>query len=286
MSQVELFDRKLLQMRRQRALKAFQPGADFLVSAVAADLADRLIPVNRTFDTAIDLGGHNDDLARMIIESGKVAQLYRGHLFFANPHGRQCDFVFDDAFPPLGDETVSLIISPLTLQFVNDLPGTLIQLRRALKPDGLLLATLPGADTLHELRDVLMRAELETTGGASIRVAPFADTRDLGALLQRAGFALPVTDKDTLTVRYDNMFALLKDLRAMGATAALNDRPAPLKRSTLLRAAELYAQDYADPDGRIRASFDMITLSGWAPHESQQKPLTPGSAKMSLKDVL
>ncbi|MCX2725207.1 methyltransferase domain-containing protein [Roseibium salinum] len=283
----DLFDRPLLKSRRRRALQAARPGADFLVKAVADDLEDRLLMINRTFPTAVDLGGHTGLVSQAILMSGKAERILRADLFAADPGQPPPDFIFDDALLPLKDQSVDLIVSALNLQFVNDLPGTLIQIRRALVPDGLFLATLPGAGTLSELRDSLTRAELEITGGAAARVLPFADTRDLGSLLQRAGFALPVTDLDTVTVRYDSMFALLTDLRAMGATSVLKERSrAPLTRKALLRAAELYAENHADPDGRIRATFALVTLSGWAPHESQQKPLRPGSAKTRLADAL
>jgi len=170
---------------------------------------------------------------------------------------------------------------------VNDLPGALIQIRRALKPDGLFVGCLLGGATLTELRTAFMQAESEIEGGASPRVAPFADVRDLGSLMQRAGFALPVTDSESVTVRYDDPFALMRDLRGMGLTNALvARRRAPLKRAVLMRAAQVYAERFADPDGRLRATFEYIWLSGWSPHESQQKPLRPGSAKMRLADAL
>ncbi|MEM8700599.1 MAG: methyltransferase domain-containing protein [Pseudomonadota bacterium] len=283
----DLFDRALLKKRRQRALKRAKPGADFLLANVADDLRDRLLLINRRFETAVDLGGHTGRISRAIAETGKAERLLRADLFFADPHLPAPDLVFDDALLPLKDQSVDLIVSALNLHLVNDLPGSLIQIRRALAPDGLFLAVLPGAGTLTELRDSLTRAELETTGGAAARVLPFADTRDLGSLLQRAGFSLPVTDMDTITVRYDTMFALLRDLQEMGATSVLKQSAArPLPRAALLRAAEIYAQDHADADGRIRATFTLITLSGWAPHESQQKPLRPGSAKTRLADAL
>jgi SAM-dependent methyltransferase len=170
---------------------------------------------------------------------------------------------------------------------VNDLPGALAQIRRALKPDGLLLAALVGGASLTELRQAFAQAESEIEGGASPRVAPFADVRELGALMQRAGFALPVVDCDRLTVRYDTIFNLMRDLRRMGATNVLRERRrTPLRRATLARMAQVYAQRFADPDGRLRASFEIVWLSGWAPHESQQKPLKPGSAKQRLADAL
>ena len=178
-------------------------------------------------------------------------------------------------------------MSALALQFVNDLPGALIQIRRALKPDGLLLAAMLGGDTLTELRQAFAAAEAEIEGGASPHVAPFTDVREMGALLQRAGFALPVTDVERLTVRYSSPFILMGELRRMGATNVLAERRRkPLRRATLARMAEIYAQRFADRDGRIRATFEVIWLSGWAPHESQQKPLRPGSAQARLADAL
>ncbi|MCY0148659.1 methyltransferase domain-containing protein [Hoeflea sp. G2-23] len=188
---------------------------------------------------------------------------------------------------PLEPQSVDLVISPLALHLTNDTPGVLVQLRRALKPDGLLLAATPGAGTLAELREALLTAESELTGGANARVHPFADIRDYGGLLQRAGFALPVTDIEDIVVRYDDMFALLRDLRGMGMTSILSDRSRlPGRRAMFLRAAEIYAERFSDPDGRVRASFPVVHLSGWAPHESQQKPLKPGSAKARLADAL
>ena len=193
----------------------------------------------------------------------------------------------DEEALPFRDASLDLVVSVLALQFVNDLPGTLIQIRRALKPDGLLLAALAGGDTLIELRQAFAAAEAEVEDGVSPRVAPFSDVRDMGALLQRAGFALPVTDVDRITVRYGSPLALMHDLRRMGATNPLVERSRrPLKRATLMRMMEVYAERFSDPDGRIRATFEIVWLSGWAPHESQQKPLAPGSARQRLADVL
>jgi len=286
-AQPDLFDRTLFKSRRLRALTGAKPGADFLLETVTADLQDRLHLINRRFETAVDLGGHTGRTAEAIRATGKADEILRADLFFADPALPAPDLICDDALLPFRDQSLDLIVSALTLQFVNDLPGSLVQIRRALKPDGLFLATLAGAGTLSELRDSLTRAELEIRGGADARVLPFADTRDLGSLLQRAGFALPVTDVDTFTVRYDTLFGLMADLRAMGATSILKDRSRqPLSRKVFLRAAELYAENHADADGRIRATFSFVTLSGWAPHESQQKPLRPGSAKTRLADAL
>jgi SAM-dependent methyltransferase len=188
---------------------------------------------------------------------------------------------------PFRAESLDLVVSALAFQFVNDLPGVLSQIRRALRPDGLLLAAMIGGDTLTELRQSFAVAEAECEGGVSPRVAPFADLRDVGALLQRAGFALPVTDVDRIVVRYDNAFALMQDLRRMGATNILVERRrTPTRRATMLRMAQIYGERFADSDGRIRATFDVIWLSGWAPHESQQKPLKPGSAQASLAEAV
>nr|WP_050776005.1 methyltransferase domain-containing protein [Roseibium alexandrii] len=286
-AQPELFDRELLRMRRRTALVNANPGSDFLLKAVAEDLGERLSAITRTFETAIDLGGHCGHVEALLQATGKVKTLYRADLWQPDPQLTAPAFVADDAVLPLKDQSVDLIVSALSLQFVNDLPGTLIQIRRALRPDGLFLATLAGAGTLTELRDCLTRAELELKGGAAARVLPFADTRDLGGLMQRAGFALPVTDMDPLTVRYNSMFDLMADLKAMGAINILRERSrTPLPKTVFLRAAELYSQDYADSDGRVRATFNMVTLLGWAPHSSQQKPLKPGSAQTRLADAL
>ncbi|WP_150524065.1 class I SAM-dependent methyltransferase [Roseibium sediminis] len=287
MGQPDIFDRHALKLRWQRALKNVGNGADFLMRLVAEDIEDRLATIKRDFPVALDVGGHSSLVEEALGRAPNVGTVFRMDILCPTNKGTSPACVIDDAQPPLKDESVDLIVSALHLHLVNDLPGTLIQLNRALRPDGLLLATLPGADTLNELRDVLMRAEIDVAGGVSPRVSPFADTRDLGGLLQRAGFALPVADVDRMTVRYDNLFGLLKDLRVMGATSVLTDRPrTPLRRDVLLRAAELYATDYSDPDGRIRATFSLVTISGWKPHESQQKPLKPGSGKVSLAEVL
>jgi SAM-dependent methyltransferase len=188
---------------------------------------------------------------------------------------------------PLAPQSTGLIVAPSYLHLTNDLTGLLAQINRALKADGLLLAALPGAGTLSELRDALLAAEAETTGGASPRVVPFAEMRDCGALLQRAGFALPVIDLETRIVRYDDMFALMRDLRNMGMANPLEARSRqPASRTFLRRAAEIYADRYSDPDGRVRATFNIIYLSGWKPHDSQQKPLSPGSARTRLADAL
>jgi SAM-dependent methyltransferase len=264
-----IFDRRLLRVRRMRAA-AIGP-VTFLLDRVAHDIAERLSAVLRSFDIAVDLGTPTDAVRQAI--AGKV--------------GTIAAVVADEEALPFLDGSLDLVVSALALQFVNDLPGTLIQVRRALKPDGLFLAAMIGGDSLAELRTAFAEAEAEVEGGVSPRVAPFADLRDLGALLQRAGLALPVTDVDRVTVRYASPLALMHDLRRMGASNALvARRRAPLRRSTLRRMLDVYANRFADPDGRIRATFEIVWLSGWAPDESQQRPLAPGSAKTRLADAL
>jgi len=293
MSGPVIFDRRLLRARRRRAA-ALVP-ADFLLARVADDLAERLSSVLRRFDLAADLGTPGKHLRQALAASGKVGVLISVDALadFSLPgtRGRAGEgaplVAADEEALPFREGSLDLVVSALALHLVNDLPGTLIQVRRALKPDGLFLAALLGGETLTELRQAFAEAETEMEGGVSPRVAPFPDLRDLGALLQRAGFALPVADTERLTVRYTTVLSLMHDLRRMGATNALIERRrVPLRRATLMRLAEIYARRFADPDGRLRATFEIVWLSGWAPDPSQQKPLQPGSAKMRLADAL
>src|SRR5262245_19599787 len=263
-----LFDRALLRARQARARK--QGEVTFLLDRVAEDMADRISTVMRDFADVADIWSPGEVLRAPLADRFKSVT--------------RIGFDSGSETLPLQPESLDLAVSALAFQFVNDLPGVLAQIRRALKPDGLLLAALPGGDTLTELRQSFAAAEAECEGGVSPRVAPFADLRDIGHLLQRAGLALPVTDVDRIVVRYDNAFALMHDLRRMGATNILVERRrTPPRRATMLRMAEIYARRFSDPDGRIRATFDIVWLSAWAPHESQQKPLRPGSAKASLE---
>ncbi|RCW26054.1 methyltransferase family protein [Ciceribacter lividus] len=283
----KLFDLDLVTENRRRAHLRRTDGADFLLQIAAHELAERLSLVERHFDQAVELHGASGVTARECMETGKIGELVRveTHATFATGDETMTEAPLEQL--PLDEQSVNLVLSPLALHVTNDTPGVLIQIRKALKPDGLLLAAIPGAGTLAELRDVLLSTEIELSGGASPRVIPFADIRDIGALMQRAGFALPVIDTQTYTVRYDSIFGLMRDLKAMGMGNPLIDRSRrPLGRRFFLRAAEKYAERYADPDGRIRATFVFIYVSGWAPHESQQKPLKPGSAKMRLADAL
>jgi SAM-dependent methyltransferase len=267
-----LFDRALLRARQDRALR-IEP-ATFLFDRVAEDMDERLHAVLRDFSDVADIWSPGEILRQPLRDRFKsVAEIH------PDSSGQE--------ILGLQPESLDLVISALAFQFVNDLPGVLAQIRRALRPDGLLLAAMIGGDTLSELRQSFAAAEAECEGGVSPRVAPFADLRDVGALLQRAGFALPVTDVDRVVVRYDNAFALMQDLRRMGATNVLVERRrTPSRRATLLRMAQIYGERFADTDGRIRATFDVIWLSGWAPHESQQKPLRPGSAKVGLAEAV
>ena len=267
-----LFDRALLRVRQSRAQR-IDP-ATFLFDRVAEDMEERLHAVLRDFAAVADIWSPGEVLQKPSRDRFKsIAQIK------LEQSGQE--------ILPLQPESLDLVVSALAFQFVNDLPGVLAQIRRALRPDGLLLAAMIGGDTLSELRQSFAAAEAECEGGVSPRVLPFADLRDVGALLQRAGFALPVTDVDRVVVRYDSAFALMQDLRRMGATNVLVERRrTPLRRVTLLRMAQIYAERFSDADGRIRATFDVIWLSGWAPHESQQKPLKPGSAKAGLAEAV
>jgi SAM-dependent methyltransferase len=276
-----LFDRPLI---RRRLARGGKNPATFLLDRVATDLAERLSLVSRPFPRALDLGTPGEGLAAVLRANERI--VFRAAPIVEGPPS-PLTIVADEGALPFAPESLDLIACALSLQWVNDLPGTLLQIRRILAPDGLFLAGLVGGQSLTELRTAFTAAEAELIGGASPRVAPFADMRDLGQLLQRAGFALPVTDVDSIVVRYPSMFALMRDLRAMGATNALSERSrVPLRRAVLMRAAEMYADRFSDPDGRLRATFDIVWLSGWAPHESQQKPLAPGSARVRLADAL
>jgi SAM-dependent methyltransferase len=280
-----LFDRALLRRRRARA--ALLGPANFLMDRVAAELADRLAAIMRRFALAADIGSPTAAVGRALRSSAQLDTLIG--VAASDRLGQDAGPTIraDEEALPFKDAALDLVVSALGLQFVNDLPGTLLQIRRALKPDGLFLAAFLGEATLTELRQAFAAAESEIEGGLSPRVAPFVDVRTLGGLLQRAGFALPVVDRDTLTARYDSAFALMQDLRRMGATNVLIERRrTPLRRATLMRAAEIYAARFADQDRRVRATFDVVWVSGWAPHPDQQQPLRPGSARARLADAL
>lgn len=260
-----LFDRRLLALRKRRA----RASSRFLMKRAEQELAQRLLPISRTFEHTLVVGGESQ------VENKMLGSIDRA----------QVDF--DGELIEAPSANYDLALSLLEMQWFNDLPGVFAQIKRLLKPDGLLLAAMIGGDSLAELRESLAVAETEIEGGISPRVSPFVEVRTLGSLLQRAGFALPVTDVDRVTVRYANALELMRDLRAMGATNVLHERNRkPLRRATLFRALEIYRERFADADGRIRATFEILWLSGWAPHESQQQPLRPGSAKTRLADAL
>jgi SAM-dependent methyltransferase len=287
-----IFDRALLRRRRRRA-EALGP-ATFLLDRVADDMAERLGVVLRRFDLAVDLGTPDEAVRAKLSRLASIGTIVRVCPTPQRPESRKETakppdrlVVADEEALPFRDGALDLVVSALALQFVNDLPGVLVQIRRALKPDGLFLAALLGGETLTELRHSFAAAESDVEAGVSPRVAPFADLRELGSLLQRAGFALAVTDSERLTVRYNSALELMQDLRRMGATNALHARRrAPLRRATLMRMMQIYRQLFADADGRLRATFEIIWLSGWAPDPSQQRPLKPGSAQARLADAL
>ncbi|PPD45346.1 MAG: SAM-dependent methyltransferase [Methylocystis sp.] len=273
----QIFDRGLLQRRLRSALARGAP--DFLVARAADDLLDRLLTVKREFPRSLDLGAPVEHFSQAVLASGRAAPLRASRL--------GGNVIADEEALPFAPASFDLVVSGMALQWVNDLPGVFSQVRRVLAPDGLFVACLPGGASLVELRVALAQAEEEITGGASPRVSPFVDVRDMGALLQRAGFALPVADVDSFTLRYDSVLGLMRDLRAMGAANVLVKRAArPLRRDVLARTAQIYAEQFSDPDGRVRASFEIVWISGWAPHESQQKPAKPGSATVRLADAV
>lgn len=284
---IRVFDRALLAQRRSRAAGS-ATSHDFLLKRVADDLAERLAIVRRSFPLAANIGAHHGIVSRAIrgvagvenvIDLDATVELLR--------EAPGLRVVADEEALPFADASLDLAVSGLSLQLVNDLPGALLQIRRALRPDGLLLASLLGGATLKELREAWIAAEAEVSGGASPRIAPFADVRDMGTLLQRAGFALPVVDSETLTVTYPNPLALMQEIKAMGASNMLNARRrTPVSRGLLLRAAEIYAERFAANGGRVPATFEILTLTAWAPDDSQPKPLRPGSAQTRLADAL
>jgi SAM-dependent methyltransferase len=285
-----LFDRALHRLRLDRAAAGYG-AADFLKRRAADDAVERLETIMRKFPLAVDLGARNGAFTAALAKSdakAKVGALIETDLSARMLAGRAGMRVqADEERLPFADQSVDLIVSTLALHWTNDLVGALIQIRNALKPDGLFLGAVLGGSTLSELRQCLVQAESELRDGAGLRVSPFADVLDAAALLQRAGFALPVADTDKVTVRYAHALELIRDVRAMGESNVLHERARqPIGRAVLARVAALYQERFAEADGRIRASFDIISLTGWAPHPDQQQPLRPGSAKMRLADAL
>jgi len=285
----QIFDRELLKRRRDRSAGSIHK-YDFLLQRCFDDICDRVETVTRDFDRAAILGGSPglQDALKARDAHTKINWLCQSDLSprLASRLGGNA-LACDEERLPFGDESLDLILAPLGLHWANDLPGVLVQINRALKPDGFFAGAFLGGATLTELRQCLLTAESELTGGVNARISPYASTFDLAALMQRAGFALPVADIDRVTVRYDNAFALMKDLRGMGETSILADRPrTPATRALFLRTAEIYTERFSDADGRIRATFEIIHTAGWAPHPDQPQPKRPGSAKASLADAL
>ncbi len=283
-----LFDRRAVAAHRRRAAALDWPRHRFLFDEVASRLAERLLDINHSFKIALDLGGRDGLLARHLAAMNKSEWIMRTDLSAAMQGTAKAPFVVaDEEFLPFKPNSFDLVGSVLNLHWTNDLPGALSQIAKILKPDGLFLGALFGIESLKELRACLLDAESEVMGGASPRVSPFTEVRDAGALLQRAGLALPVTDMDVITLKYPHPFALMQELRGMGEANALQARQKTFtSRRVLMRTAELYIERYADNDGRIPATFQIIYMTGWSPHESQQKPLARGSGRTSLSDYL
>jgi NADH dehydrogenase [ubiquinone] 1 alpha subcomplex assembly factor 5 len=281
----KVFDRGALRRQRDRAAAQICV-SDFLIRAVAGRLVERLCDVRRDFPLALELGCHGGQLAAALPTPDPIGQLVQADVSHAMARqSRGLRLVADEEALPFGAASFDLVLSCFSLHWVNDLPGTLAQVAYALKPDGLFLAAMAGGTTLYELREALMRAELELDGGAGPRVSPFVDLRDAGALLQRAGLSMPVIDVETITVTYEHPFKLMHELRAMGEANALAERR-PLRRATLLRAAEIYHALFADARGRIPATFQILMLSGWKPAPSQPQPLRRGSGQVHLAKAL
>ncbi|MBF0249517.1 MAG: methyltransferase domain-containing protein [Alphaproteobacteria bacterium] len=288
---MSLFERPHVRAHRERAAPKLD-AHDFLFREVADRLTERLDDVKRDFPVALDIGCHGGEVARTLGERGRIQTLF------------QCDpspamakraggvvFAADEEFLPVKPGAVDLVLSSLSLHWANDLPGALVQIRRTLKPDGLFLGAMLGEGTLQELRTALMAAEMEIEMIMTPRVSPFATVQDVGALLQRAGFAMPVVDTESITVSYPDMFKLMHDLRGMGENGAVSGRRKNFtRRDTLMRAAEIYTERFAGKDdcgeGRIPATFDIVYMTAWAPHPDQQQPAKPGTASVNLIDLL
>jgi len=288
-----MFDRARIARNRDRASSGFREYA-FLKGRESNQLLERLADTSRDFARALDIGAHDGQACEALRDSGKVkeiialevAPLMRGKL-------RASGFetvASDSEILPFEPASFELVTSVLSLHWINDLPGLMHQVRQVLVPDGLFLGCLFGGGTLPELRAALIEAESEVTGGISPRLSPLPGLQDMASLLQRAGFALPVADVERVTVRYGHPMKLLQDLKGMGEQAAFAPRDGqerrPLSRRILARMSEIYADRFSDADGKVRATFEIIWLSGWAPHASQPKPLKPGSGQHSLADAI
>ena len=295
---IHVFNRAKVRHHRDRAA-ALLDAHGFLFEETADRLADRLDDITHRFPLALDLGCHGGEMGRLVfgprtMGRGGIETLIQADLSPAMARRARDGgtpglptLAADEEFLPFADATFDAVLSNLSLHWVNDLPGALLQIRKALKPDGLFLASMLGGGTLAELRDCLAEAEIEISGGLSPRVSPFADVRDLGGLLQRAGFSLPVVDADQVTVSYETPMKLLYDLRAMGESNAVAEAKSGLaRRDVLARAMAMYEDRHRDADGRFPATFRILTLTAWAPAPTQQQPLAPGSAKTRLAEAL
>ncbi len=284
---MNVFDRAVVRRHRERAAAKF-PAPDSLFREIATRLDDRLDDMNRDFPLALDLGSRGNAMCDLLTNRKRVGTVIRCSHGEPSPGpGEFHSLVADEEALPIADGRLDLVTSMLNLHWVNDLPGTLAQIRRALRPDGLILAAMLGGETLFELRRAMLEAEAEIEGGASPRVSPFVELSDAGGLLQRAGFALPVADLDTITITWPDAFALMRDLRGMGETNSVHERRKGFtRRDTMFAAAQKYHELFADSDGRIPATFQIVYLTAWAPHDSQQQPLRPGSGDASLAKAL
>jgi NADH dehydrogenase [ubiquinone] 1 alpha subcomplex assembly factor 5 len=282
-----VFDRGALRRQRERTAPHLD-GYDFLIREVAERLIERLGDVRRAFPLALELGCHTGQLGKVLRERKTIGRLIQTDQSLAMAQRAEgLRLVADEEALPFGADAFDLVLSCFSLHWINDLPGTLAQVRYALKPDGLFLAAMAGGTTLYELREALMRAELELDGGAGLRVSPFVDVRDAGSLLQRAGLAMPLVDLETITVTYEHPLKLMQELRGMGEANALREREhRPLRRATLLRAAEIYHELFADARGRIPATFQVLMLSAWKPAPGQPQPLRRGSGRVNLAEAL
>ncbi|HIJ42741.1 MAG: methyltransferase domain-containing protein [Rhodospirillales bacterium] len=282
-----VFNRRVVRLHRDRAAAGLK-NHDYLFAEVGERLADRLDDIKRRFPLALDLGCHGGELARLVAGRGGIETLVQCDLSprMARRAGSHC-LAADEEFLPFPAACFDLVLSSLSLHWVNDLPGALAQIRLTLKPDGLFLAAMLGGDTCKELRIALAAAEIAEEGGLSPRLSPFADAGDLGALLQRAGFALPVVDQEAIKVSYGDPWKLMADLRGMGESNAVAERRRGFtRRATLMAAASRYRELFGDAEGRVPATFQVIYMTAWAPDPSQPRPLEPGSAKTSLAEAL
>jgi SAM-dependent methyltransferase len=279
----QIFNRKLLIQHRERAA-ADVHSVDFLFKEAAKNLADNLLDIKRDFPKVLNLSSHSGAMAGYLQQDFIIHQDLSAKML---DHVSGMKICGDEELIPIKEESLDLIISCLGLHWVNDLPGSFIQIKRSLKPDGMFMAAIFGGETLNELRTAFTKAEIQITGGLSPRISPFPDIKDIGALLQRAGFALPVVDMDRITVNYPDAFTLMKELRKMGESNILFKRSKIFSsKALMMEVVKNYQEIFANEQGRIPATFDILYISGWAPHESQQKPLKPGSATMNLADAL